>query len=314
MKRFLTLVCTSLLALAGAAVAVTGPALGAAVPTFRAVDLGTLGGVSSRATAVNNRDEVVGVADTPTGERHVFLWRDGTMIDLNMPGCVPFDVNDHRQVVGWCENSWGLSDAFFWEDGVKTDLSRGTIQSIAWAINNRGEVVGFTAPGDGTMNGFLWRDGRFTDLPLADPRDINDRGQVVGGTFRWQRGRLTDLGIPVGHINNRGWITGAIDAVAVLWRAGTVTDLSSLGELWTEVLALNDPGQLLIHGVTAQWRDHYFLWYRGRAVDLANLGIIVPNAGAAPNGLGPVDINNRGHLAGTLNIAPDDRHHAVLWR
>jgi probable HAF family extracellular repeat protein len=313
MKRSITVLCTALLALAGAAVAVAGPAQASPIQTYRAVDLGTLGGLSSRATAVNNRDEVVGVADTSTGEDRAFLWRNGTMIDLNLPGCVPFDVNDRGQIVGWCENQWALSSAFFWEDGVMTDLSRGGIQSIAWAINNRGQVVGFTNPGDGTSTGFLWQDGRFTTLPLADPRDINDRGQVVGDNHRWQRGRLTDVGMPANRINNRGWITGSTDAGAALWRAGTVTSLS-FDELWTEVLALNDRGQLLIHAITPQWRDQFLLWHRGRTVDLADLGIIVPNGVATPYGLGPADINNRGHLAGTLNVAPDDRHHAVLWR
>jgi probable HAF family extracellular repeat protein len=48
--------------------------------------LGTLGGSISRATgrrAINNRGDVVGESTTPDGTLHGFLWRDGTMVDLN---------------------------------------------------------------------------------------------------------------------------------------------------------------------------------------------------------------------------------------
>ena len=36
-------------------------------------------------TSLNNRGEVVGYADTAAGEKHAFLWSEGTMIDLGAP-------------------------------------------------------------------------------------------------------------------------------------------------------------------------------------------------------------------------------------
>ena len=47
------------------------------------VDLGTLGGLTSFAIAINNHDWVIGTSETITGELHPFLYRNGTMYDLN---------------------------------------------------------------------------------------------------------------------------------------------------------------------------------------------------------------------------------------
>jgi probable HAF family extracellular repeat protein len=46
-------------------------------------DLGTLGGASSEARALNDRGEVVGSAQNAAGQPRAFLWRDGQMTDLN---------------------------------------------------------------------------------------------------------------------------------------------------------------------------------------------------------------------------------------
>jgi len=46
-------------------------------------DLGTLGGRNSEALEINTRGEVVGVSDVPGGGTHAFLWRNGTIYDLN---------------------------------------------------------------------------------------------------------------------------------------------------------------------------------------------------------------------------------------
>jgi probable HAF family extracellular repeat protein len=48
-----------------------------------AVDLGTLGGATSRAYGINDRTQIVGTARTPAASEHAFLWQDGLMVDLN---------------------------------------------------------------------------------------------------------------------------------------------------------------------------------------------------------------------------------------
>src|SRR5205823_2514039 len=53
-------------------------------PSHGIVDLGTFGGPISSALAVNDAGEVIGGADTAAGERHAFVWTDGSgLVDLN---------------------------------------------------------------------------------------------------------------------------------------------------------------------------------------------------------------------------------------
>jgi probable HAF family extracellular repeat protein len=47
------------------------------------VDLGTLGGTTSRAYGINDRAQIVGTARTADGSEHAFLWQDGAITDLN---------------------------------------------------------------------------------------------------------------------------------------------------------------------------------------------------------------------------------------
>ncbi len=49
-------------------------------------DLGTLGGTYSTACGINDRDEVVGFAYLPNGDKHAFLYTAGTMHDLGTLG------------------------------------------------------------------------------------------------------------------------------------------------------------------------------------------------------------------------------------
>jgi probable HAF family extracellular repeat protein len=77
--------------------------------TAAPVDLGTLGGNSSEALAVNGRGVIVGTSNSPAGPR-AFVLDGGAMQDLNslvvsgLPAGhvlqVAYDVNDAGQIVG----------------------------------------------------------------------------------------------------------------------------------------------------------------------------------------------------------------------
>ena len=50
------------------------------------INLGTLGGNYSHAQDINEKGQIVGISETLTGDRHAFLWQNGSMIDLGTLG------------------------------------------------------------------------------------------------------------------------------------------------------------------------------------------------------------------------------------
>lgn len=71
-------------------------------------DLGTLGGTTTYVSGINSRGQVVGTSTIADGTDHAFLYRDGTITDLNdyvAPGSGwvlegAGAINDHGQIVG----------------------------------------------------------------------------------------------------------------------------------------------------------------------------------------------------------------------
>jgi probable HAF family extracellular repeat protein len=116
------------------------------------VDLGTLGGNSSSAHAINATGQVAGYSTTSSGANHAFLWTSG---------------------------------------GGMQDLGTlGGSYSFAYALNASGQVVGTSAKSVGST-AFLWNAGKMHDLnsvapagwTFNDARGINDLAQVVGYGF-----------------------------------------------------------------------------------------------------------------------------------
>ncbi|MCJ7546657.1 MAG: HAF repeat-containing protein, partial [Deltaproteobacteria bacterium] len=68
------------------------------------VDIGTLGGTWSRASAINDLGQVAGGSKTASGEYHAFLWTaEGGMLDIGTLGGTWGDawcINNQGQVVG----------------------------------------------------------------------------------------------------------------------------------------------------------------------------------------------------------------------
>ena len=161
-------------------------------------DLGTLGGPTSHANAVNSRAQVVGDAHTGlrgSGNREIIeatLWENGSVTiipRLSGEKAQAQDINDLGQVVGH-----GDGGAFIWENGQTTSLGGGAHQ--AYAINNHSAIVGQQSI-NGGWEAFVWEAGITHNLShlmteqgdweyLLVAYDINDAGQIVGA------GRMND--------------------------------------------------------------------------------------------------------------------------
>lgn len=199
-------------------------------------DLGTLGGDSSFATAVNNRDVVVGGSQFQPGntQSRAFIWQRGVMTALPMlPGSQfsgPVAINERGEIAGFSIVA-GTAHAVVWTAGRIVDLGPGRTVGL----NQRGQVLVNAAPP------FVWDRGRTIALPASTTAvaAINDRGQVAG-TY-----------VPAGGTARHGF----------LWDDGRITDLGTLGPV-----ALNANGQVLAFSLTSSGLA--FVWDRGQVTQL----------------------------------------------
>jgi probable HAF family extracellular repeat protein len=84
-------------------------------------DLGTLGGASAVANALNNSNQVVGWSQTASGAQHAFLYSNGTMQDLNL--LIPplsgitlisgVGIDSAGDIVAYGTNSSGQTNEYF---------------------------------------------------------------------------------------------------------------------------------------------------------------------------------------------------------
>ena len=326
----------------------TDPLLG--FPEGRAVlwqgnsilDLGTLpGGYESFAFGVNDGGQVVGSATNGTPDPYSYYY-----------GQI-FGISNGTQ-----------TRAFVWDNhnGMRDLGTLGGPDAWAAFVNEQGQVAGISLtsftpnPDNGptcaanvpSQDPFLWEAGTgMIDLgtfggTCGAPQAINNRGQVVGGSylsgntivhaFLWDKTgnpQLKDLGTLGGDnavalwIDNPGDVVGYADIPhppgcngvgcvhhAFLWQRGRMTDLGTIGaDPCSRGLSVNSRRQVV--GATAavcgSFLTHGFLWEGGGpAVDL--------NALISATDLAltiPLNINDRGEIAGT-GFLPNGNAHAFL--
>lgn len=267
-------------------------------------------GINDKAQIVGSYNVYGGGVDKP------FLWDRGEFIPLELPPdymqahCA--DINDIGQIVGtmgWCI---APGRGFLYDEGEFMNLGvlEGANASTATAINDSGQIVGYSADmndGDPPLQAYVWQDGIMTNLashfpmPESLARDINEAGQITGGTgesigndstaFIWREGLVQQLGpIPGGFtsegyaINNRGEVAGRGKVYTegprgsayhgFLYCDGEMIDIGLVqGARGCRVRAMNDRRQIV--GYCDEWPDGpglwAFLWQDGTMYSLDDL-------------------------------------------
>ena len=222
-------------------------------PRYTLVSLGTLGGETSQALAINAQGDVVGDSRRADGATHGFVWRNGKMADLGVLPGADFssaqDINDRGEIAGVSGITGGARSAVLWSNGRMRPLGTlpGGKVSIGLAINAGGTVVGVSQSSDGNR-AFTWRNGTMRNLGILPggsfslARGINSAGVVVGqadaedGTVhatRWTNGAIEDLGqITTGSGAAAASIAYAVGQDGLVVGYGA-TDSGTLGAVWT---------------------------------------------------------------------------------
>jgi probable HAF family extracellular repeat protein len=264
---------------------------------YQILDLGTLGGISSRATGINDSGQIVG-SSTTGSSTHAFLYTNGAMEDLG---------------------------------------TLGGIGSAASAINNLGEIVGIMGTTSGApfiyTNGTMQYLGISGGIS-AD--DINDNAQVVGtirltpagppGTFHpyiYNNGTIQDLGTLGGQhayatgINNNGDIVGYSQLLfppnfstsyysAFLYSNGVMQNLGSFGGEAGSAYGINNLGDVVGFATTSEGAIHAFLYSDGVMQDI--------NGGSDSENSVAVSINDNREIVGNYISVSKGEQRAFVYR
>jgi probable HAF family extracellular repeat protein len=281
------------------------------------IDLGTFGGAEGAATALNDHDQVIGVASNTTPDLFSML-------------------------------GWGVqARAFLWQQGTLRDLGAlGGPDSFAWFINKAGQVAGVSYisdqvdpnTGQPPVHAFLWQHGQMQDLgslggsiPIfGGVTSMNNRGEVAGQSdlagdqqahpFLWNGEQMIDLGTLGGsngtasQINQAGAVAGIADLPdqthhGFLWTGGVMHDLPPLsGSPCSNGFNLNNRDVVVGNSTNCNGGDvSATIWINGVPNDLNTL--------TAPSPLHltePVGINDAGEIIGYGVLPNGDEHNFLL--
>jgi probable HAF family extracellular repeat protein len=251
------------------------------------LDLGTLGGRTSRAYDINTRGEVVGESVTSSGTREAFLWTaTGGMRRLSEeagPGpSYAYAINDFGIAAGGIDTAEG-SQAVVWSDGARRSLMIGrAASSVAIDINASGYTAGQvdrTEPGNRVSAAFIHRHAEPANSLLPSPAGLSSSARA-----------LNDLHQATGYFETTNGTTHAFvfDGVSGL------RDIDTAGNAYSSASGINNRGEVVgsfFHEPTDD--DRAFLYREGRMQDLGE------TAGAEDWQLiEACDINDTGQVVG----------------
>jgi len=284
-----------------------------AAAQFELVDLGTLGGSSSFARAVNENRQVTGNAQLTTGEPaprlNAFSWSNpGPMMNLGvLSGSNNFSrgyaINSSGVIVGESDNN--ISRAFRWDpvNGMVglTRLAGDNDRGVAHGINDAGVIVGISG------NGIASRPTKWVNGVAEDLGSIDGVNTSFGRAWN-----INNEGVAVGFSSTG--ISG-VSSKATMWdQSGNIINLGSWQEnSFSEAFDVNISGVAVgaaVNGATGSGtsirRATRWELIDGTPVltDLGSLGLTFAEAKS---------INDLGQIVGFATNISGLTQRAFLW-
>lgn len=297
------------------------PPPGQPEPLPSRTDLGTLGGAASYAYDINDRNVVVGKAQTEAGSFHGFRWT----VNAGLQGLPPLQGDLESEAVAVASDDVALGFSL---------APDGTARPVSWDVagtaaelpippiegarlypvdrNDQGTIIGdapFADPEDDIVHAWVWSpNAGLTDLAaVLEPSfdnftgGINAQGEVAGTVggglargFRWnsQRGPQ-DLGVP-GSEPTRTQVT----AVAI----------NGQGDVAGSTLLEDDLSGNPPVAPFPNFANQPFIWREGTGFTL------LPVFDTGPEGSGMAEgVNNSGDVVGSAFVAASATIQAAAW-
>ena len=303
---------------------------------YRVTVLPSLGGNATIPRAINDRGEIVGVAQDPNGDYHLVLWDQASKLrDLGTlePGRGwQVDINNRGQIAVYKASPRYKPDAFV-RDPNGTVHWLGPRDGTAFyggLLNNQGQVAGKLKAADGSVRLGLWDPGRgVTDSDAIVTQklhilSINDKGQILGRNqtpggilqaFLWDANDgVTAVDMTICDLNNHSCIVGWRDShhdgnYMVSWQKDTgYTKLFEGQKGRFSRVMVNDAGQILCDVELHSAQDTCILWDpdKGRVVLDRQL------SQNAKGELRPMGLNNHGCIIAAVLSDDKKRFQAIV--
>lgn len=253
---------------------------------YSVTDLGTLGGATSSAVAINSFGQVVGTADTSAAQQHAVLWTNGSIKDLGFGN--PRAINNFGQIVGDGPLLWNPNSSLF--ASLPYSPSLGENGTSATGINDSGKIsvtgtqevdLIYVVPGYTTVTAdqnsdynLLASDGNATA--------VNNQGTIAGSVYQYD--------------NSTQPLPTLISSHAAIWENGALSDLGTLSPTasWSSAAAINDSDVIAGDASTGTGAVHAII---GSTAGLKDINV---NGAAYSAASG---INDFGQAVGTYSLS-----------
>jgi uncharacterized membrane protein len=264
---------------------------------FRFVRLDLHGASVTSPNGINARGEIVGGYHDSGGVTHGFLLRQGVVSTIDFPNALLTGaraINARGDIVGRIVGPSGDEHGFLLRDGNFTQIDYpGASMTTARGINNAGDITGRHFDSAGNESGFILKDGAFQNVrvPGSCSTDVwmaMDNGRVLvgdhctdadNGLHGYIRSKPGDFqiidfpgaGAPCTALR---WINEREDIVGVyanspnecdsfqlhgfLLAHGRYTAIDFPGAVYTQVLAINDGGEIVGQYTDKNGNSHGF--------------------------------------------------------